>query len=164
MKEIWKQIPDFPNYECSNLGRIKNIKTNKILRGTNRQTGYSFIDLYNFEEHKRKNAQIHRIVALLFVDNPDNKPYVNHIDGNKTNNIYTNLEWCTPQENTTHAVEVLNINPGGWNKKQVMCVETGVIYESCAAAGKAFNVPDNIINRVANGIRKHHKGFHFKFI
>ena len=163
MKEIWKAIPDFPNYECSNMGRIKNIKTNKILRGTSRPNGYSFIDLYNFEEHKRKNAQIHRIVGLLFVDNPENKPTINHIDGNKTNNIYTNLEWCTQYENTRHAIEVLN-HPGcGLNKKPVICIETGIVYESMREAERQLGVPAPMISTCCSGQRKHAKGLHFKY-
>lgn len=56
-------------------------------------------------EIKRKNLKIHRLVALNFIDNPLSKPFVNHIDGDKLNNDIRNLEWCTPLENTTHAIE-----------------------------------------------------------
>ena len=164
MKEIWKPIPNFPNYKCSNKGRIKNIKTNKILKGTNRPNGYAFIDLYNFEEHKRKNAQIHRIVALLFVENPENKPCVNHIDGNKINNVYSNLEWCTHLENVRHAINVIN-HPGcGLNKKAVRCVETGIIYESTKEVERQLGINNAMISTCCTGKRKSVHGLHFEYI
>lgn len=165
MKEIWKPIPEFPNYECSNMGRIKNVKTNTILRGTTRMNGkgYSFIDLYNFDEHKRKNAQIHRIVATLFVENPENKPNVNHIDGNKSNNVYTNLEWCTQLENTRHAIEVLNHYGCGLNKREIRCIDTGVVYESMREAERQLGIPTSMISRCCTGQRKHARNLHFEY-
>lgn len=164
MQEIWKAIPNFPNYECSNMGRIKNIKTDKILRGTTRPSGYSFIDLYNFEDHERKNTQIHRIVAQLFVENPDNKPQVNHIDGIKSNNVYTNLEWCTPLENVRHAIEIINRPGCGLNKKAVRCIETNIIYESTRAAERALGINNAMISTCCTGKRKSAHGLHFEYL
>ena len=69
-------------------------------------------------------------VAEAFIDNPNNLPQINHIDGNKTNNRADNLEWVTRSENALHSVYILGKNPGGWSRKAVKCVETGEIFVS----------------------------------
>ena len=93
MIEIWKDIKDFPNYEVSNFGKIRNKKTLQELKyGLVR--GYPHIDLYSLKN--RKNYYIHRLVAEMFIPNPKSKPQVNHIDGNKLNNNVNNLKLlCT---------------------------------------------------------------------
>ena len=101
-KEIWKPIEDFKDkYEISNLGRIRNIRTNHILKMTNQYGDYFSIILYD-EIHKR-STRIHREVAKVFIPNPNNLPEVNHKDGNKQNNCVDNLEWCSHEYNVQHA-------------------------------------------------------------
>lgn len=100
MKEIWKDIPDYDGYQISNLGRLKSLKRNIIMK-CNKRGDYNSIGLYNKDGYKRFN--IHRLVAQVFIPNPDNLPCVNHIDGNKLNNCVDNLEWCTHSENSKHA-------------------------------------------------------------
>lgn len=103
MKEIWKSIEDFADkYEISNLGRIKNKKTNHIYKNTNQYGDYFTIILYD-EKHKR-STRIHREVAQAFIPNPNNYPCVNHKDLNKQNNNVDNLEWCTYSQNSLHAL------------------------------------------------------------
>lgn len=103
MKEIWKPIKGFESkYEISNLGRLKNIKTNHILKMTNQYGDYFSVILYD-ETHK-KSTRIHRLVAEHFIDNPNNYPCVNHKDMNKQNNCTDNLEWCTYSYNTKDAI------------------------------------------------------------
>jgi len=102
--EEWKEIPcDYTlgkkNYWISNKGRFKN-HMGKLMELKN-HTGYIMISFKN--NGKTKTYQLHRIVALMFIENPENKPFVNHIDGNKTNNCADNLEWVTKSENTLHA-------------------------------------------------------------
>lgn len=115
MHEIWKDIKGYESlYQISNLGRIMSksriIKysngivknhTGKILNVYMHNSGYYFISLRN--KRIRKNHFIHRLVAAHFVANPNNKPQVNHKDGNKLNNYYKNLEWVTASENGKHA-------------------------------------------------------------
>ena len=95
--EIWKKIKDLP-YEISSLGRVRNLK-GKILKTYIQNCGYEQIKVAFNKTHK----QIHRLVAEAFIANPENKKYVNHIDGNKLNNSVNNLEWCTNSENILHA-------------------------------------------------------------
>lgn len=98
----WKQIPDFPLYVCSPSGTIKNRKRDKVLRPTKDKNGYKRILLCRNGYHK--NIAVHRVVALTFLDNPNNLPQVNHIDGNKINNNVSNLEWCSNYNNIHHAI------------------------------------------------------------
>jgi hypothetical protein len=93
--EIWKDFDDI--YSVSNMGKIKNKKTGHILKGSSNGNGYLIIRI------KKKNYYIHRLVAMLFVENPRNEKYVNHIDFNKENNNALNLEWCTQKENVNHS-------------------------------------------------------------
>ncbi len=104
MKEIWKDIPNYKGlYQASNLGRVKNKKTNKILKSSlSMKNGYNQLVLCKNDEHKV--FKIHRLIAKTFIPNPENKPQVNHIDGNKQNNNVENLEWCTIKENLNHAI------------------------------------------------------------
>ena len=103
MEEIWKEI-EISGYFISNLGRLKG-RSGKIIKPyLNKRTGYLNICLKpNGRSGKVKCVKIHRLVAKAFIDNPNNYSQVNHIDCNKENNIYTNLEWCAGKENVQHA-------------------------------------------------------------
>lgn len=119
--EIWKSIKDFEEYyEVSNFGRIKSLARiiitgkgfrriikEKILSPGHYKKGYEFVCLCNSEEKIKKQLSIHRIVAMEFIQNPENKPQVNHIDGNILNNCVSNLEWNTNSENNRHAYRIL---------------------------------------------------------
>ena len=124
MTEVWKPVKGYENsYEVSNLGNVrsvdriveqkakcgstaKHLYKGKLLSPVHQADGYLTVNLSG------KVIGVHRVVALTFLPNSDGKPYVNHIDGIKTNNRLDNLEWCTPQENTKHAFvhNLVNLN------------------------------------------------------
>lgn len=95
--EMWKKFAD--NYEVSDYGRVRNIKRQNILKPQLNHKGYERVEIYG------KNYAIHRLVAKYFIPNTENKPQVNHKDGNKLNNCISNLEWCTNKDNALHAAK-----------------------------------------------------------
>ena len=128
-KEKWKAIPETDGYyEISNFGRMRSWKngkwgkrdTPKILKLGYCRRGYKR-QAINHDGDKR-NYSIHRLVALAFIDNPESKYQVNHIDGDKTNNHIENLEWVTNQENMdhAHANDMFNYKTGDQNPASVL--------------------------------------------
>ena len=95
-----KQIKDYPNYWIYDNGDVLNTNTQKILEGSIGEHGYKYYRLS--VNNVKKMFYAHRLVAEHFIPNPDAKPVVNHIDGNKLNNDVSNLEWVTYSENTKH--------------------------------------------------------------
>lgn len=102
MKENWKIIEEFPNYLISNYGNIKTLKTLEN-RTTHINSGYELV-VFNVGE-KRYSRLVHRLVAIAFLPNPEDKPCVNHLNGIKTDNRAANLEWVTYKENIAHAIK-----------------------------------------------------------
>ena len=112
MIEIYKDIPNYEgSYQVSNYGNVKSLPKSdgngnqeRLLKQENvkaSHTNYSRVTLSL--KGKTKRFQVHRLVALTFLPNPDNKPHVNHIDNNGKNNHVSNLEWCTHIENMQHS-------------------------------------------------------------
>ena len=96
--EVWKDIEGYDKYEVSTLGNVRNKNTGRILKSANKG-GYLCVGLSN---KVTKTYQVHRLVALAFIPNPENKPQVNHKDKNGLNNKLSNLEWNTIEENNKH--------------------------------------------------------------
>lgn len=107
--ELWKPVAGFEDrYQVSNLGNVRSIQTNhgkyqeKLLKQNRTSTSdYAYVNLT--VKDKTTHHSVHRLVAKAFIPNPENKPTVNHIDGNKLNNNACNLEWNTYSENIKHA-------------------------------------------------------------
>lgn len=176
MQEEWKDIPGFEGrYQVSNFGRVKSLSYNKtgktrMLSIRPDKAGYCSTAIQ--ENKKSRRVLVHRLVAQTFIPNPDNKPQVNHIDGNKSNNKVSNLEWATERENVRHYHHILMNRPiklpsgrgQGWQKKPVVCVETGERYDSIASAARAMGVCDKAISQLLDNPKNRHtvNGFHWR--
>lgn len=102
--EIWRDIKGYEGiYQVSNLGEIKSIKKARIIKGSLDSRGYPHIQL--FKNGKMKCFKTHRLIAINFIPNPDNKPTVNHKNGDRLDSRVANLEWSTHKENINHAIE-----------------------------------------------------------
>lgn len=99
--ETWKEVVGYEGiYEVSNLGNVRNSKTKENLSQVTTEYGYKRVSLY---KNGKTDLKVHRIVAMAFIKNTESKPCINRKDGNKQNNIVSNLEWCTQGENIRHA-------------------------------------------------------------
>ena len=143
MKEIWKNIKNYEDYyEISNLGNFRSktriiryrgsknrIYPGKILKKEDASYGYQRIVLS--KNHIKTRFMCHRLVAETFIDNKENKPFVNHLNGIKNDNKVSNLEWCTQSENELHSFRVLhNTMKNKTFPKKVKCLENSLIFPS----------------------------------
>ena len=155
--EKFKQIKGYENYLVSDQGRVFNYKFKKFLKPGKNQGGYLFVVLC--KNGIMKTLAIHRLVALAFIPNPENKFTVNHIDGCKTNNHADNLEWNTQKENIRHAMDAgLKDNKGskhGMSKlSEKEVIEIRHLYAtgeySQRALAKLFDVSFGLIGFIIN--------------
>ena len=171
-ERIWKDIENFEGlYQISNLGEVKSLITNRILKPSEKKNGYLQVTLYN--DGVKNYCLIHRLVANTFIENPLNLPQVNHIDECKTNNCVWNLEWCTEKYNTNYGTGIerqVSCRKGkfklGKNKRAIKCkcVETGVVYDCIKSASEDMNISEGNISRCCRGIRQTAGGYHWKYI
>lgn len=167
MEEIWKPVIGYENlYSISNFGRVKSLNFNgsKQEKIMSPYTVHNYKRIRIFKNKKACSVGVHRLVAGAFIPNPDNKPLVNHKDGNKSNNTVTNLEWATQSENAIHAFKVLKIKAhGGRQKKKVRIIETGQIFESVKEASLAGHNRSSII-LCCQGKYHTASGYHWEYV
>ena len=151
----YKEIKGYENYLISNEGRVYSCKRKKFLKPRKHRCGYFQIGLR--KNGVRKFYIIHRLVANAFIPNPENKRTVNHIDGCKTNNHASNLEWATDKENIRHAMDTgLRDNKGSKNGRvklsENQVLEIRRLYKtgdySQRGLAKMFCVHQTIIGRI----------------
>lgn len=185
--EIWKDVSGYEGmYQVSTFGRIRTVSHSvtsrsrngtpyllnvpaRIKKATRGSDGYYDISLY--KNNQPKYFSVHQLVAQTFLPNPDNKPTVNHIDGDKSNNHLDNLEWATYDEQMAHASKLglLNYhsrdsekynsiavaNLERWNsthRVKVKCIESGQVFASLAEAGRCLGVSKDVVdNACKNG-------------
>jgi hypothetical protein len=136
--ERWKRVEGF-DYEVSDLGRVRSIERTvtyedgRVRVYPSKILNHNIVGKYNvryvhlYKNAKRKSFTVHRLVALAFVENIDNKPEINHIDGNRSNNCYTNLEWATRQENMAHGFSTGLIDNQGVNHGNSIYSESDIL-------------------------------------
>lgn len=171
--EVWKDIKGYEGiYQVSNMGNVKSLDryvfhkgngTNmfvkgRILKSNSRKNWYRQVILYD-KSHKPKTHLVHRLVAEYFVPKVEGKDFVNHIDGNKENAIYTNLEWVTPKENINHAIKT-GLTPIGQESssakltnQQVMEIRSKISTGkySCMTVAKEYGISDSTVEKIVDG-------------
>lgn len=179
--EIWKDIPGFEGlYQASNYGKIRSIERvakkeyrgNRIVKpremeGTFNEDGYLKVHLSNKERGINKVFFKHRLVALTFINNPNEYECVNHIDGNKTNNNVNNLEWCNNLYNQQHAWKNKLHRPTKVKGKKVKQYDLNgnfiKQYESISEAGRETNISIGNICTVLKNKRNKAGGYKWTY-
>lgn len=162
---MWKTIiynNNATNYSVSEDGEVRK-DTNHYIMRLQIQQGYCHVTLQI--DGKPKRFRVHRLVAEAFIPNPDNKPYVNHIDGNRQNNKVKNLEWVTPAENTQHAVSTGLMLPT--REKAVVQFDLNgnkiAEYVSICEAARQTNSQDGKICLCCQRQREQHNGYQWRY-
>lgn len=162
---MWKKIiidNVITNYSVDEEGKVKNDITNKEL-SPRIQQGYKHVTIYI--NKKPKSCRVHRLVATAFIPNLENKPYVNHLNGIRSDNRVENLEWATPSENTQHAVDTGLFKPT--REKQVVQYSLNgnkiATYRSISEAARKTNSSVEKIVGCCQFVRKTHNEFQWRY-
>ncbi len=179
--EVWMPVTGYHGiYEVSSMGRIKTLErwysggvvpvkiTERLRKLQINHKGYNSLLLT--KDKKSITAFVHRVVAKEFIPNPDNKPQVNHKNGDKLDNRVENLEWVTNQENSIHSFRELGRK--GTSKKgaespfckKVHCDTLDIPFFSIREAGKQLNISEIRIIEVCRGDKSHVKGLSFRYM
>jgi len=157
--ENWRPIENYENYLISNLGEVKNIKRDKKLSLNLSKDNRVSVVLY--KNNKGKRIRIHRLVAKAFIENPENKPQIDHIDRNSSNNRVDNLRWATCRENQLNKGISKNNRSGAkgvwWDKINSKWIAKISLNNKMLYIGSYFNFDDaveayKLKSREINGI------------
>ena len=149
LNEIWLPVPEWENfYTVSNYGRCFSIRTNKI-KPLDPNT-YGYLRLQCYDGNRRQKLFVHKLVATLFVPGYFEGAVVNHIDGDKTNNIYTNLEWVTKSRNLKHAYEIGTMIPKKKDQPVVLVTKDGtsVYFPTAIACARSIGISDKRLHHL----------------
>ena len=171
-KEKWKPIAEFSGYFISNKGRVWSEKTKNFLAQNPKSKTCPYLSVCLISEGKQKTYPVHRLVAESFLDGREKGKEVNHIDGNKRNNDFTNLEWVTKSENSIHAFNhglrksvstqiVAAINS---RKRKVLNIDTGKEYESIVECAKDIGGQHSGVSKCLSGERESYYGYRFRYL
>lgn len=162
---MYKILDEFPNYIISSDGCIINMKTGFVLYGSDKPNGYKEVSIRN-ANGQRKYVGIHRLIAKAFCQKPTGKEHINHIDGNKRNNVYTNLEWCTPSENIAHAFKT-GLKKQDTSGKSVIAtnIETGeeTLFKTIYRAARSVGTSQGNICMTCQGKRPYAGGYYWRY-
>lgn len=137
--EVFKDIKSNPDYQISNEGRVWSKKSNRYMKLQKDACGYLRVQLY-MGNGKGRTEKVHRLVAIAFIDNPDNLPEVNHINHQRDDNRVENLEWVSHKENSEKMQKVKQV---GKYDREGNLLE---VFDTLAQAAKAENTtPSNIL-------------------
>lgn len=173
MKEIWKDIKDYEEYQISSFGNVRRKRGNDFIyiklgkRGAqkNNNTSEKYLGVTLSQNGIRKGFAVHRLVAEAFVPNPNNLPYVNHINGLKNDNRMENLEWCTAEQNALHYLYSLGkrLHYGAINQYDI---QGNFIkrYDTIREAALATSTIYGNIVYCAKGLRNIAGGYIWKFV
>lgn len=175
MNEIWKDIVGYEGlYKISNLGNIKSLDRlsfgGKNIKGRNmcpslKKDGYLEIPLC--KDKKRKYYRVHRLVAIAFIPNIENKPCIDHINTITTDNRVENLRWVTYKENSNNQITRNHISKSTKGKssksRKVICIETNKEYESIKEAAKELGLNYNNIMKVCQKKQQTTGGLNFRY-
>ena len=156
--EIFKTIKEYPMYSVSTCGRVMKNSTRKIMKPSKKPNGYMVINLFT-SDGRRKKEYVHRLVAITFIPNDRLLPQVNHIDGVRDNNVLSNLEWVTGQENIEKSSILKKVRVRKTNGDYVG--DFNSIKDAC---GSLLLTGSNVSCCLHEGRQKTHKGYVFEFI
>lgn len=160
--ETFVKIDGFEKYEVSNLGKVRNMKSGRVLKPYLNRNGYLGHCLC--ENNKIKYLYLHRIIAIAFIDNPEEKTCVNHIDENKLNNDLSNLEWCTVRENNIYGTRIKRIAEKHFEKVIQLDLNDNIlnVFKSMKQAEQETGVFASNISSCCNGKIKSAGGYKWR--
>ena len=174
----WKKVDEYENYSVSSDGTVRNDKTGRILKKCRNKNGYEIVNLY--KNGKIKTFQVHRLVAIAFIPNHENKPCVDHINAIRDDNRVDNLRWCDCKENSNNPLTLEHLSKANKSKnhpkgmlgkhhteeakekisenhprrRKVILLNTGEVFDYIKQASEKYGIARESISMCCTGKRK----------